>query len=925
VATRSTVLGHQLDLPYDLVHPVFCDHPQKGLGMIGKTLAHYEILSKLGEGGMGEVWKARDTSLDREVAIKILPETYAADTERLRRFEREAKLLASLNHPNIATVYGLHEANGVRFIAMELVPGMTLATRLERGAIPVGETITMARQIAEALEAAHEHGVIHRDLKPANIMVREDRALKVLDFGLAKSLGSHPAAADDSTAATVALDGTLDGAILGTAAYMSPEQGRGQPLDKRTDIWSFGCVLYEMLTAKRCFGGETISDTLAGILEREPDWSVLPEEVPAEFRRLLFRCLRKNPQERLRDIGDARITIEDLQDADETTATSAISRPRYNVLWLAIAIFAVACAAVVGWMARKPAPPYSPSPTRLVVSLPAQHHLAIALDFSLAISPDGKALVYGASSSPGSPPRLYLRRLDRFEATPIPGTEGALGPFFSPDSRMLGYIADAKLYTMAVEGGSPVEICQLGQANPGACWGPDGWIYFVQSLGRGLSRVPAEGGTPEVLTSPNAVGGETAHGWPQLLPDGKHLLFTISTVRGSQIAVLSLQTGQWHTIEKGIGAARFLPSGHLLFVRHEGLTAVGFDLEKLETTSAPVVVLKDVYMMPAMYGIGLAAYSVADNGRLVYLEGSAAASQNGLVWVDREGRISPLSSKPSAYEWPRLSPDGKRVAASARTADGKLDIWALDIERQAWTKLTFNGSGILPCWTPDGKEMVFGSPKANTNVIAIYRTAADGSGQPQRILDGDNPRFPIAWSPDGRHLAFVEWHPQNMRDIWIYSEAGDPRTEPIVATLFDEFAPKFSPDGRWLAYVSNESGHYEVYVRPYPEGHGRWLVSAGGGTEPLWSPDGHALFYRNGDEMMEVPVQTEPTFSVDSPSVVFTRAFKTGIYSTLSYDITADGQRFLMIQRNLEEIPNELNVVLNWSEELRRKVPVSPH
>ncbi len=894
--------------------------------MIGKTLANYEILAKLGEGGMGVVWKARDLRLGREVAVKILPEAFAADAGRRQRFEREARLLASLDHSGIATVYGLHESDGVHFIAMELVPGTTLAARLARGAVPVGEALAMARQIAAALAAAHERGVIHRDLKPANIMVRDDGALKVLDFGLAKFSGPQPAATDGSPASTVAREGTSDGVILGTAAYMSPEQARGQPLDKRTDIWSFGCVLYELLTRKRCFGGETTSDALAGILERDPDWTALPEEVPAEVRRLLSRCLRKDPEERLRDIADARFAIEDLRDADGPGAAAA--RPRRRApLWLALAAVAVVCAAVASWLARRPPPPGSPSPTRLAVSLPGQQRLAIALDFALAISPDGQAVVYGASPSPGAPPRLYLRRLDRFEAAPIPGTEGAIGPFFSPDSRRLGYIANAKLCTIALEGGTPTEICQLGQAIPGACWGPDGWIYFVRSLGHGLSRVPAAGGTPELLTTPNAAAGEFGHGWPQLLPDGRHLLFSIQTVGGSQIAVLSLQSRQWHAIGKGMGEARYLSSGHLLVARHEGLTAVAFDLEKLAAIGPPVVVLDDIYMIPSLYGIGLAAYSVADDGRLVYLAGGAAASGSRLVWVDREGRTSPLRSESGDYEWyewPRLSPDGKRVAVTARTTDGNEDIWALDIERKAWTRLTFDGMSILPSWTADGNDMVFGSPEPNTGVVAMYRTAADGSGEPQLILDGANPRFPIAWSPDGRHLAFVEWGPRNMRDIWIYSEAGQPRAEPIVATPFDEYAPRFSPDGRWLTYVSNESGRYEVYVTPFPEAHGRWLVSVGGGMEPHWSPSGRTLLYRHGDEMMEVPVQAEPQFGVGNPTVLFTKELKTGTYGTLSYDITADGQRFLMIERNLEMIPNELSVVLDWGGELRSKVPASP-
>jgi len=649
--------------------------------MIGKTLSHYKILSKLGEGGMGVVWKALDTNLDREVAIKILPGTFATDADRLRRFEREAKLLASLNHPNIATVHGLHEADGVHFIAMEFVPGMTLAERLARGAAPVDEALEMAGPIAEALETAHERSVIHRDLKPANIMVRDDGTLKVLDFGLAKSFGSQSADDTASESPTVTSGGTTAGTVLGTAAYMSPEQARGRPLDKRTDIWSFGCVLYEVLTGKSCFDGETPSDTLARILEREPDWSAVPEDTPAVIEELLARCLRKDPRGRLRDMGEARIAIEELHDHGPTAATVVARRSWRSALPLAVAALLIVSAAVVGWMARQPASPTAHSPTRLVVSLPQYHQLAVSADLSLAISPDGTTLIYGASSPPGSSPRLFLRKLDRFEAVPIPGTARAVGPFFSPDSRWLGYFADGKLFKISIEGGTPLEICHVGQVVPGACWEPDGSIYFTAGPNHGLYRVSAGGGTPELLTSPDFSQGETGHGWPQLLPNGDSVLFTISSTKGTHIAVLTLQTGEWRTIGKGMGGARYLSSGHLLFARSEGLAAVAFDHVKLETSGAPVVVLEDVYMIPGLLGFGMAAFSVADTGLLVYLQGGAAAGESRLVWVDRDGRTRPMTSEAGGYEWPRLSPDGKRVAVTDRTMAGQIDIWIIDIER----------------------------------------------------------------------------------------------------------------------------------------------------------------------------------------------------------------------------------------------------
>ena len=890
----------------------------------GQILAHYRLIEKIGEGGMGVVWKALDPTLDREVALKFLPEGFAADPDRLARFEREAKLLASLNHPFIATVYGLHEHDGVRFIAMEFVPGVTLADRLERGALPLDDGLELARQIADALEAAHEHGVIHRDLKPANIHVTVDGIAKVLDFGLAKSL-AEPTASDGTSAPTATSGGTAAGVILGTAPYMSPEQARGKPLDRRTDIWSFGCVLYEMLGGKRCFGGETISDTLAQILEREPDWKVVPEGTPTTIRGLLQRCLQKDPRRRLRDIGEARIAIEERLADPAPAAETMPRRSRSGLAWT-VAVLMTICAAVLGWMALRPKPATPRTPTRLVVSLPQNQHLAIADAMSLAISPDGSRVVYGASSPPGSRPRLYLRELDRFEALPIPGTDGAVGPFFSPDGRWLGYFAEGKLQKIAVEGGTPLEICHVGQAVPGASWGEDDTIVFSDSVDSGLSRVSAAGGRPELLTTPAYADGETGHSWPRLLPGGEHLLFTLSTVKGTEIAALTLRTGEWRTLQKGMGGARYLPSGHLVYARFEGLVAVPFDPATLQTSGAPIVVLDDVYTIPAMKGSGLAAFAASDTGVLVYLAGGAAAGENRLVWIDRDGRTRQTLEEAGGYEWPRISPDGKKVAVTNRMIDGRVDIWVLDIERDARSRQTLNGNSILPVWSPDGKQITFGSFRDDdSGVINVFSKAADAGGDANLLLESSNPRFPRSWSPDGRLLAITEWPRDSMRDIWVLNLDDPEESRPFVHTPFDEHSPIFSPDGRWLAYVSNESGRNEVYVESYPRGKGRWIISAGGGLEPVWSADGRELFYRNANKMMAVPLRSQPAFSAGPPSVLFERALKSGIYNTTSYDVAANGQEFLMIERRLDLAPTQLNVVLNWSQELQRKVPVEPN
>ena len=540
----------------------------------------------------------------------------------------------------------------------------------------------------------------------------------------------------------------------------------------------------------------------------------------------------------------------------------------------------------------------------------------------LAVSPDGSRLVYAASSPPGSRPRLYLRRLDRFEAVPIPGSDGAVGPFFSPDSRWLGYFAEGKLFKIAVEGGTPVEICHVGQVVPGASWGPDDSIIFTDSPDSGLLRVPAGGGTPETLTTPDFASGELGHGWPQWLPDGESVLFSISTVQGPRIAALSLRTGEWRTLEQGIGGARYLSSGHLVYALSGGLAAQAFDPVSLETKGSPVMVLEGVYIIPGVKGFGLAAFSASDTGLLAFLPGEASADKNRLVWVDRDGRTRPATNEPGLYEWPRLSPDGKKLAVTNRTADGQIDIWVLDLERDARSRLTLEGSSIIPIWTPDGKQIAFGSSRRGSGVVRIFRQTADGSGEAELLLEGENPRFPRSWSPDGRLLTFTEWHPETMRDVWILSLDGTSETRPIVNTRFDEHSLIFSPDGLWLAYVSDETGRNEVYVQSYPSGSGRWIISAGGGNEPAWSADGRTLFYRNADAMMEVSIQTSPTFKAGAPHVVFERSLKTGVYESVSYDLSADGLEFLMIERNLESAPNQVNVVLDWAEELRRKVPI---
>ena len=890
--------------------------------LIGRTLGHYRITAKLGEGGMGEVYRAHDERLDRDVALKVLHQRVANDTERLARFEREAKLLASLSHQNIATLFGLEEHEGQRFLVMELAEGETLAERIKKGPIPVDDSLEYARQIAEGLEVAHEQGIIHRDLKPANVMVTPEGRVKVLDFGLAKAWQPEEDDADLTHSPTLTAQMTAAGVLLGTAAYMSPEQARGKPVDKRTDVWSFGCVLFEMLTGSRCHQGETVSDTLAGILMQAPAWESLPANTPPRVHRLLRRCLEKDPQRRLRDIGEARIALEDFESLAVSDGRDAAAgqlptpKRQWRALpWVIVAATAVAAVAV-GWVASRPDPPLTPA--RLAVDLPSDLRLSITLSNPLAVSPDGSRLAFVASRD-GGRPQLYLRELSRFGASSIPGTEGADGPFFSPDGQWVAFFTDKKLRKVSVLGGAPLDVCDVPQLNPGATWGADGTIV-LSSDRFGLMRVRASGGTAEQLTAPKLAAGETTHAWPCFLPDGEHLLFTVRGSRGPRIALLSLETGEWRELAAGGGAARYLPTGHLLYPRAGGLTAVSFDLDRLETVGQPFPILEDVYAGPGLKGVGQGAFSVSDTGVLAYVPGGAAAAETRLVWVDRQGRSTPLAADPGSYEWPRLSPDGSRVAVTDRTADGAIDIWVLGVERGTRSRLTGGGNNILATWAPGGEAVFFGWHQGGPGGLNIYRKPVDGAGEAEQVLVREHPLFPMDITADGRSLLFVEWNPKTARDIWTMTLEGDRRAEPVLVTPFDEYRPMLSPDGRWLAYVSDESGRYEVYVQSWPEGASRTLVSAHGGTGPTWSADSTELFYQNGEAMMVVPVKSGTSFSTGTPELLFEGSFKLGVYGSISYDVSADG-RFLMMERSQEATADRLHVVLDWFEELKRLAP----
>ena len=883
--------------------------------MLGKTLSHYKVLEKIGQGGMGVVYRAEDTNLSREVAIKVLPEQFTKDPQRLARFEREAKLLASLNHPNIAAIHSFEHSDDIHFLVLELVPGETLQERVAKGPLPVDEALEVCRQIAEGVEAAHEKGVIHRDLKPANVKVTPEGKVKILDFGLAKAFEAKTPVTDISQSPTLTEEMTRAGVILGTAAYMSPEQAKGKPVDKRADIFAFGAVLYELLTGKRAFEGETITETIAKVLESEPKWELLPENTPWTVRTLLRRCLTKDVHDRLDGIGNVRTEIKLALEEPATASPTGVGSSVQPVLWKRAIPWSLAgmMALIIGlmlWNQRLTTSISTPPPVvRSVVALPADVRIADLNEGALALSPDGIHLAYAASR--GGATQLYLRTMDQLEARPIPGTESASYPFFSPDGQWLGFFADSKLKKVALSGGAPVILTEIPSPLAAASWGADDTIVVRAHTNSVLFQVSADGGSLEALTTRR--NGESDHVSPQFLPDGKTVLFTVRSAGDSQIVVQPLETQERRVVLERAYGARYVPSGHLVYPQSGTLMAVAFDLEQLEVTGSPTPILEGVGESgnPSWF----AHFAFSDTGTLVYVPtGSDPREGRILVWVDRKGAEQPLAAPSRAYSNPRLSPDGQRLAVTFADA-----VWIYDIQSDTLTRLTFEGNGNFPLWTPDGKRITFISTRLGPQ--DLFWKPADGTGAAEQLVVDALSKTPHSWSPDGKFLAYTELNPTSAGNIWVLPVDGEP--EPFLQEPYVESGAVFSPDGHWIAYRSNESGRHEIYVQPFPKTGAKWQISTDGGGEAAWvqTRTVQEIFYRHGNKMMSVDVTTEPAFTSGKPKLLFEGEYA-GFGFRAVYDVTADGERFLMI-KNSEQQVTQINVVLNWFEELKRLVPTN--
>lgn len=879
----------------------------------GSKFGSYEILTAIGAGGMGQVYRARDASLRRDVAVKVLSEGVAKDADRLARFEREAHVLASLNHPNIAAIYGLERIDNTPLLIMELVPGQTLAERLKKGALAIDDALAIAVQIATALEAAHDKGIVHRDLKPANVIVTPEGQVKVLDFGLAKHLAAatgFDAGNDLSHSPTMAGDLASAGLIVGTAAYMSPEQARGKAVDRRTDIWSFGCVLYEMLAGAPAFAGDTLTDVLAAVINQEPEWFRLPGETPPAIRALLRRCLQRNPGRRVQHAGDARIEIEEaLTEPSVHAHESPAPQSRRSVVrtivpWALAALLAIALGVTQLDPQRAAAP--GPAVTRLELNMPPGVEAGVTSTPTISISPDGERLVFVGGT--GGLRRLYVRRFDESESTPLRGTETANICVFSPDGREVAFISsDRTLKRVSLADGLVSTVTGNAEYNGGGLtWGPDGTLTFVRT--GALWRVRSNGGDAQQLTRLDGSQNERAHLWPVVV-GGHGILF--GSVSGSdrtitRIEALSLTTGKRHVVVDEARNPIHTTSGHLLFFRSGTLLAATFNAESLEVTGSPTAVLENI----SLDQLGGPLVTVSRGGLLAYIATGNATKR--LVSVSREGIEQPITDASRPYQNPRLSPDGGRIVVEV--AGG--DLWIQDLARSTFTRLTSGATigNTFAVWTPDGRRIVY------RTLTGLYEIDTDGGGQSRGIPNTSVADIPTSISPDGLTLAYIHQSPEGGGDVYTLPLRKEGQPGPLVSTSGYDGGGQFSPDGRWMAYVSNESGRYEVSVRPYPGPDRKIQVSTQGGTHPRWNRNGKEIFYRSGNRMMVVDVSTNPDLKLSAPRLLFEQRYAFGGAQTVpNYDVSADGKRFLMIKD--ESSSGRLNIVLNWFNELNRLAP----
>jgi eukaryotic-like serine/threonine-protein kinase len=860
----------------------------------GTRLGPYEILGRIGAGGMGEVYRARDTKLDRDVAIKILPDSLAQDAERLIRFEREAKVLASLNHPNIAHIYGVEE----RALVMELVEGGTL-----KGPLPVETALHYARQIADALAAAHDKGIIHRDLKPANIMVTSEGVVKVLDFGLA-AVGkpSTANASDPESSPTMTMSATQAGAIMGTAAYMSPEQARGKPVDQRTDIWAFGAVLYEMIAGQRLFVGATVADTLAAVLKAEPDW----HRVPGNVRQVLRLCLEKDPKDRLHDIADVKLLLEtgmnQVPDAPRRAPGSS---------WIAAAVMAILLAAV-SFLHFREKPAEAPV-VRFTIAPPDNTSFT---EFP-ALSPDGRRLVFGAQPAGGSRP-LWVRSLDATTPQPLAGTEGASLPFWSPDGRSIGFGEGGKLRKINLSGGPAVPLTDAPLFR-GASWSPQGVILFTPTRTSALLRIPASGGAPAPATVLDPARKEGSHRWPWFLPDGKHFLYSAVATDGeyvtsdSTIYAGSLDSRERRMVAQTSSNAAYA-SGYLLFLRGNTLMAQPFDAQRLATTGEAVPIAEQVADEPSS---GQGFFAATDNGTLVFRSG--VPSLQALAWLDREGKRIAAVGDPGQLIQTVLSPDGKRATVSVYDhAAHNNDLWIYDLVRNLRSRFTFdpaNENGGV--WSPDGSRVVFNSSR--NGHLDLYWKLASGAGAEELLYADERNKNPTSWSPDGKFILYTSgFDPKTGSDIWVLPLAGERKPVPFLKTAFNERDGQFSPDGHWVAYESNESGRGEIYLASFPASGGKSQVSLAGGTLARWRPDGKELFYIAPDQrLMAAAIGLKGgEIVIGAPQPLFGPVLNDGLYP---YDVAPGGQRFLAILPNGQAAPSEsVTLVVNWPGGLKK-------